>query len=135
MPASTDGAFVRSERGGTLRKAALASTLTLLLGLSTPPLLFHSFASAASPRDTSTGYLPYATDFVYPVGEPRLAPNFDSTQPNGYRITQMFNNSCDPALGQGYYWGGQYFCGHTGVDLSNLASGGIVRAVANGLVV
>ena len=84
-----------------MRKAALASALTLSLSLSTSSILLNATtASAASPHDTGTG-LPYATDFVYPVGNPRIPPNFASTDPNGYQITQMFNNSCDPSLGQG----------------------------------
>ncbi len=117
-----------------MRKAALAPALTLLLTLSTSSILTHGAAHAATTRDSSRDGIPFATDFIFPVGDPRISPNFDSTQPNGYRITQMFNNSCDPALGQGFLWGGQYFCGHTGVDLSDLGAGGPVHATAGGIV-
>ncbi len=118
-----------------LRKAALAPALTLLLTLTfTAAPALDTPAVATSPHDTGTGYLPYATDFVFPVGNPRMAPNYYSTEPNGYQITQMFNNSCDPALGQGYYLNGYYFCGHTGVDLSDRQAGGEVHATATGLV-
>jgi len=118
-----------------LRKVALAITLTLLLSLANAPTHLSSTPPGSSPQDAGLGYAPEATDFVYPVGAPRIAPTFDDTSPNGYTITQMFNNSCDPAQGQGFYTAGQYFCGHTGVDLSDKADGGVVRAVANGLVV
>jgi uncharacterized protein YgiM (DUF1202 family) len=76
-----------------------------------------------------------AADWVYPVGAPRSAPTLDPGNANGYWITQIFNNSCNPVLGQGYYEAGQYFCGHTGVDLFNGQAGGEVHAAANGLVV
>ncbi len=118
-----------------MRKVALASALTLLLTFSTAPLVLTSPAPDSSPHGAAEGYAPVATDFIYPVGLPRVAPTFDANSPNGYRITQMFNNSCDPSLGQGYYYAGQYFCGHTGVDLSDMESGGEVRATANGVVV
>ena len=118
-----------------MRKVALASALTLLLTFSTAPLVLTSPAPDSSPHGAAEGYAPVATDFIYPVGLPRVAPTFDANSPNGYRITQMFNNSCDPSLGQGYYYAGQYWCGHTGVDLSDLQSGGEVRATANGVVV
>ena len=136
MVTSGTASSARPERGElTLRKVALASALTLLLSLSTTPLVLTGPASNPSPLGSAEGYAPVATDFVYPIGQPRVAPTFDADSPNGYRITQMFNNSCDPSVGQGYYYAGQYFCGHTGVDLSNLQSGGEVRATANGVVV
>jgi len=118
-----------------LRKVALAITLTLLLSLANAPTHLSSTPPGSSLQDAGLGYAPEATDFVYPVGDPRIAPTFDDNSPNGYTITQMFNNSCDPAQGQGFYTAGQYFCGHTGVDLSDKTDGGVVRAVANGLVV
>lgn len=118
-----------------MRKAALASALTLLLTLNATPVLLNSALVGSSSHDTGLGYAPTATDFIYPVGNPRIAPTYDQGNANGYAITQMFNNSCDPSLNQGFYYAGHYFCGHTGVDLSDLSMGGTVRAVANGVVV
>ena len=57
--------------------------------------------------------------FVYPVGNQNIRPTCDSTIGNGFRITQMYRNDV----------------GHTGVDLGNGQSDGIVRAVAAGKVV
>jgi len=122
-----------------LRKNVLVTALTLLLSLglalapmigSGSPYLIATAAGAPAPADNAP-----ATTFAYPVGAPDVAPTFDAGNANGYQITQMFNNSCDPSQGQGYYYAGQYFCGHTGVDLSDGATGGTVRAVANGVVV
>jgi len=110
-----------------LRKATLATALTLLLILNLAP--FIPGAHALSDNN------PAIAAFEYPVGDPQAAPTFSQGNANGYQITQMFNNSCDPSVGQGYYYAGQYFCGHTGVDLSDSATGGTVRAAANGIVV
>ncbi len=118
-----------------MRKAALAIAITLLLSLSTAPALLSTTPPGSSPQNTYPSYAPQATDFIYPVGDPRVAPTFDKGNANGFYISQMFNNSCDPSLGQGFYLNGEYFCGHTGVDLSDMQEGDTVRAVANGLVV
>lgn len=106
-----------------------------MLTLSTAPALLSGVEPGASSHDTSLGYAPTATDFIYPVGDPRTVPTYANGNANGYQITQMFDNSCDPSLGQGFYYDGQYFCGHTGVDLSDRAMGGVVHAMANGVVV
>jgi murein DD-endopeptidase MepM/ murein hydrolase activator NlpD/uncharacterized protein YgiM (DUF1202 family) len=113
----------------------LASTLALLLSLTATPKVLNSLSPGSAPRAAGLGYVATAADWVYPVGNPRSAPTLDPGNANGYWITQIFNNSCDPALGQGYYEAGQYFCGHTGVDLFDGQAGGEVRATANGLVV
>ena len=77
-----------------------------------------------------------ATQFVFPVGDPAVAPTFADGNANGYTITQGFNTSCDPNAGEGHYYAGYFFCGHTGVDLSASGSyGGPVRAIAAGRVV
>ena len=133
--ASSAATSERNEK--TLRKAALAIAITLLLSLSTTPAFLSNTTSApgSSSQTAYLGYAPQAADFVYPVGDPRVAPTFDKGNANGFQITQMFNNSCDPALGQGFYLQGEYFCGHTGVDLSDQQEGDPAHAVANGLVV
>ena len=114
----------------------LASTLALLLSLTATPKVLNSLSpGSAPPRAAGLGYVATAADWVYPVGTPRSAPALNPGNANGYWITQIFNNSCDPARGQGYYEAGQYFCGHTGVDLFDGQAGGEVRATANGLVV
>jgi len=122
-----------------LRKAALAAILTLVLSIGTASTLLRDTPPASpfgsSSQDTGVGYLPTAAAFIYPVGDPYNAPTYDHGNANGYYISQMFNNSCDPSLGQGFYYGGQYFCGHTGVDLADDQEGGPVHAVANGVVV
>jgi murein DD-endopeptidase MepM/ murein hydrolase activator NlpD/uncharacterized protein YgiM (DUF1202 family) len=118
-----------------LRKAALAIAITLLLSLSTAPSLLSTTSPGSAPQPSYPGYAPQATDFIYPVGDPRVAPTFDKGNANGFYVSQMFNNSCDPSLGQGFYLNGEYFCGHTGVDLSDMQEGDTVRAVANGFVV
>jgi murein DD-endopeptidase MepM/ murein hydrolase activator NlpD/SH3-like domain-containing protein len=96
-----------------------------------------SMAIHASPVKATarTVALPVATQFVYPVGDPAIAPTYAAGNANGYTITQGFNTSCDPAAGQGFYYGGYYFCGHSGVDLSDQGYGGVVRAIAAGQVV
>jgi murein DD-endopeptidase MepM/ murein hydrolase activator NlpD/uncharacterized protein YgiM (DUF1202 family) len=113
----------------------LASTLALLLSLTAPPKVLNSLSPGSAPQAAGLGYVATAADWVYPVGTLRSAPTLDPGNANGYWITQIFNNSCDPALGQGYYEAGQYFCGHTGVDLFDGQAGGVVRATANGMVV
>jgi uncharacterized protein YgiM (DUF1202 family) len=77
---------------------------------------------------------PIATTFIYPVGNPNVAPTWEPTNANGYFITQGFNESCDPNLGQGYYYGGLYYCGHTGIDLATDSASNIVHAAAAGVV-
>jgi len=128
------------ERGRyVLRKAAIATILTLVLSIGTASTALRDTAPTSpfgsSAQDTGVGYLPTATAFIYPVGDPYSAPTYDHGNANGYYISQMFNNSCSPSLGQGFYYGGQYFCGHTGVDLADDQEGGPVHAVANGVVV
>jgi murein DD-endopeptidase MepM/ murein hydrolase activator NlpD/uncharacterized protein YraI len=120
-----------------VRKVVLAAALALPFGLGIVPLpLPPSGGSPGSaPPSVSPGYAPQATDFVYPVGNPRVAPTYDPAGGSGYQIGQMFDDSCDPAQGQGFYLAGQYFCGHTGVDLFDRSADDTVRATANGLVV
>ncbi len=77
---------------------------------------------------------PVATTFIYPVGNPSVAPTWDKANANGYYITQGFNDSCDPSLGQGYYAYGLYYCGHTGIDLASDGSDANVHATAAGVV-
>jgi murein DD-endopeptidase MepM/ murein hydrolase activator NlpD len=99
-----------------------------------------------------------ATGFIYPVGNPGIAPTDLSTSGNGYVIAQHFNTSSvyggsasSPNGGwcatsglsaisgytsktacesAGYKW----VYGHTGIDLSNGSCGGQVKAVADGVV-
>jgi len=128
------------ERGRyVLRKAALAAILTLVLSIGTASTLLRDTPPTSpfgsSSQDTGVGYLPTAAAFIYPVGDPYSAPTYDHGNANGYYISQMFNNSCNPSLGQGFDYGGQYFCGHTGVDLADDQEGGPVHTVANGVVV
>lgn len=87
----------------------------------------------ASPAHAAPGD-PVATSFIYPVGNPDVPPTWDPRNGNGYFITQGFNDSCDPSLGQGYYLYGLYYCGHTGVDLATQASDATVHAAAAGVV-
>ena len=115
-----------------MRKAALASALTLLLSLSTIPALLAGAFAGLFPR---YGIYPLRRRFHFPRGQPTHRPYLWIADPNGYEITQMFNNSCDPSLGQGYYFAGHYFCGHTGVDLTNFDAGGPIHATAAGIVV
>jgi len=122
-----------------VRKAVLVAVLTLPFGLGLAPLPsplpLSDGPPGSAPSAVSPGYAPQATDFIYPVGDPRIAPTTAPDRPNGYRIKEVFNNSCDPALAQGFYNAGQYYCGHTGVDLVN--EGGAddaVHATASGLV-
>ncbi|MDB5058044.1 MAG: hypothetical protein JWO59_1516 [Chloroflexi bacterium] len=77
---------------------------------------------------------PTATTFIYPVGNPQVPPTWDAVNGNGYFITQGFNDSCDPGLGQGYYAYGLYYCGHTGIDLASQGADANVRATAAGVV-
>ncbi len=92
--------------------------------------------SASSSRDNaSTGGVPFATSFIYPVGAGAIQPTWDPGNGNGYFVTQGFNTSCDPTAGQGFYLYGTYFCGHTGVDLASATASAIVHATAAGIVV
>jgi len=118
-----------------VRKVTFATTLALILILGPVPTLLPLSPVGSPPLPASPGYAPQATDFIYPVGDPRVAPTTADDSPNGYQIEEAFNNSCDPSLQQGLSSGGTYFCGHTGVDLFN--KGGtddMVHATANGLV-
>jgi len=118
-----------------VRKVTIASALTLIFTLGPVPVLLSLSSAGTAPPPAYPGYAPPATDFIYPVGAARVAPTSAADSPNGYRIEQTFNNSCDPSLKEGYYSGGQYFCGHTGVDLVNLGGADdVVHATANGLV-
>lgn len=77
---------------------------------------------------------PIAYSFIYPVGNPNVAPTWNPDNGNGYFITQGFNDSCDPSLGQGYYAYGLYYCGHTGIDLATDTASDVVHATAAGVV-
>jgi Peptidase family M23/FG-GAP-like repeat len=61
----------------------------------------------------------FAQTFVYPVGDPNQAPTGVYPNPNGYRISQYFQDDDS---------------GHTGVDLSNGVAGGEVRSIGPGVV-
>ncbi len=87
-----------------------------------------------APDNTSTGSLPPATSFIYPVGVATTQPTWVPGNANGYFITQGFNTSCDPSLGQGFYMYGLYYCGHTGVDLASSGADATVHATAAGVV-
>lgn len=93
----------------------IASLLSLLLLC----ILSNSIVAVADP---------IFHGFIYPVGDPTIRPPAPG---NGYSITQEFNTSVD----EGFWSGGKYYYGHTGVDLANGQSGGNVRAVAAGVVV
>jgi len=124
-----------------VRTAVLAIALMLLFALTVTSLPLPETPGnpgsllGAAPSGTAPGYAPEATAFIYPVGAPRVAPTSDPNGPNGYDIEQMFDGSCDATLKQGFYNAGQYFCGHSGVDLTNGSAGGPVHATANGVVV
>ncbi|HVA89694.1 MAG TPA: SH3 domain-containing protein [Chloroflexota bacterium] len=96
---------------------------------------FSSASASQSLDNTSTGGVPFATSFIYPVGSPNSQPTWDSGNSNGYFITQGFNTSCDPSLNQGYYLYSTYFCGHTGVDLASSTASSVIHATAAGIVV
>lgn len=97
------------------------------------PLLV--ITSLLSPYAARVGHAdPTATSFIYPVGNPNIPPTWDPTNGNGFYITQGFNDSCDPSLGQGYYAYGLYYCGHTGVDLATDGFNLTIHAVAAGVV-
>jgi len=118
-----------------VRKVTIASALALILILGPVPTLLPLSPVGSAPPPASPGYAPEATDFIYPVGDPRVAPTTAADSPNGYQIEEAFNNSCAPSLQQGLSSGGTYFCGHTGVDLFNKGSADdMVHATANGLV-
>ncbi len=118
-----------------MRKVTIAAALALILILGPVPTLLPVNSVGSAPPPTSPGYAPEATDFIYPVGDPRVAPTTAEDSPNGYQIEEAFNNSCDPSLHQGLSSGGTYFCGHTGVDLFNKGSADdMIHATANGLV-
>lgn len=91
-------------------------------------------ALSPSPAETRPAAEPIASSFIYPVGSPLAPPTWDPRNANGYYITQGFNDSCDPNLGQGYYAYGLYYCGHTGVDLASNTASNIVHAAAAGVV-
>ena len=59
-----------------------------------------------------------AQGFVYPIGIPADEPTQIWPNPNGYKLTQQFNNDV----------------GHTGVDLANGSEGGEVRSIGQGIV-
>ena len=67
---------------------------------------------------TTESYAVIADTFIYPVGNPDIKPTTEYSSGNGYIITQDYIDTT----------------GHTGVDLANGYSGGIVRAIANGKV-
>ena len=68
---------------------------------------------------SSTCFGIVADSFIYPVGDQNIKPTKSYNSGNGYIITQDYRN----------------IDGHTGVDLANGYSGGIVRATAAGKVV
>jgi len=89
--------------------------------------------------------------FSFPVGTASIAPTQESNNKNGYHISQSFNTGVDYvanspdggwcSLGLRYtekvaceVAGGKWYYGHTGVDLSNRASGGEIRAIGDGTV-
>lgn len=115
-----------------LRRLAAALTLAAILCGAASSLPVRAAPSSASPGSLA---VPTATSFIYPVGNANIAPTWDPANGNGYFITQGFNNSCDPSLGQGYYLYGTYFCGHTGVDLASSSAGAVIHAAASGVVV
>jgi uncharacterized protein YgiM (DUF1202 family) len=92
-------------------------------------------AQATASFDSTTGGVPFATSFIYPVGVGTVQPTWDHGNANGYFISQAFNTSCDPSAGQGYYMYGLYYCGHTGIDLATGTADPAVHATAAGLVV
>src|SRR6516225_9977867 len=97
-----------SERS-PLRKLKATLAFALCLGsLNLGTFHAHAFATA----NATTNGVPVATSFIYPVGSGTTAPTWDPNNGNGYFITQGFNTSCDPSLGQGYYMYGLYYCGH-----------------------
>ena len=107
---------------------ATASLLCMVLCLWLVPL----FPTSVSARSIDAD--PIATSFIYPVGNPLAPPTWNPHNGNGYFLTQGFNDSCDPGLGQGYYLYGLYYCGHTGVDLATQSSSSTVHATAAGVV-
>jgi uncharacterized protein YgiM (DUF1202 family) len=118
-----------------VKKVTISAALAFILILGPVPTLLPLSPVGSAPPPASPGYAPQATDFIYPVGDPRVAPTTAADNPNGYQIEETFNNSCDPSLQQGLSSGGRYFCGHTGVDLFNKGSADdTVHATANGLV-
>ena len=90
-------------------------------------------AFAAPARDLPGG-IPIATSFIYPVGSANAEPTWNPANGNGYYLTQGFNTSCDPSLGQGFYMYGSYYCGHSGVDLATNGANAVVHATAAGVV-
>lgn len=98
----------------------------ILVGIATP--------LSASAEQARVAVLPVAYTFVYPIGNSQIMPSWTYPSQNGYVITQGFNTSCDPSAGQGHYFNGYYFCGHTGVDLADSAYGGVVVSTAAGMV-
>ncbi|MDB5076991.1 MAG: N-acetylmuramoyl-L-alanine amidase [Chloroflexi bacterium] len=113
----------------------LGVALVLVLSTCGMPLGMLPVAASPSFDNTSTGGVPTATSFTYPVGAGTIQPTWDSANRNGYFISQGFNTSCDPSANQGYYLYGLYYCGHTGVDLATSLASSAVHATAAGLVV
>jgi hypothetical protein len=79
--------------------------------------IFIKILSAITFSSTCFGII--ADSFVYPVGDQNTKPTESYNSGNGYIITQDYRN----------------IDGHTGVDLANGYSGGIVRATAAGKIV
>lgn len=112
----------------------LKATLVFALWLAyLYPVMFRALASPSAA--TTTNGVPIATSFIYPVGISTIAPTWNPNSGNGYFVTQGFNTSCDPSLGQGYYMYGLYYCGHSGVDLATQGASSVIHATANGVVV
>ncbi len=112
-----------------------ATALALAAYICTLGIGFSPANASPSRDNTSTGGVPYATSFIYPVGVASSQPTWTPDNSNGYFITQGFNTSCDPAANQGYYLYGEYFCGHTGVDLASATASSEIHATAAGIVV
>src|SRR4051794_25302787 len=100
----------------------------MALTLVVSSLVAHALTVTADA--TAPPSLPVASQFIFPVGNPFVAPTYAPGNANGFTITQGFNTSCDPNLGQGHYYGGYYFCGHSGVDLGDNGYGDVVRSIA-----
>src|ERR1019366_7400095 len=100
-------------RGAMRRRSVLRPSLRRLAAV----LLFCAVtlpfgplaAQATASFDSTTGGVPFATSFIYPVGVGTVQPTWDHGNANGYFISQAFNTSCDPSAGQGYYMYGLYY--------------------------
>lgn len=97
-------------------------------------MIFFAISSIIILNKSNLQAYDITTSFVYPVGYPLTG--------SGYSITQGYNTSyCDgfcsnePNNPCGTCPTGTWLYGHTGVDLANGQSGGLIRATAPGRVV